>query len=254
VNELLATGDAARGVTTAAYNLPNDEAVVAAHGSKRVMLKNVQEAKFRKVLEPIAAVVLSPSDRARVAFDPFFTHILMHELVHGLGPHQIRAGGRDTTVRAALGDLSSAIEEAKADVGGLFALDKLLREGKLDRRMEATLYPTFVASAIRSIRFGANEAHGRGMALQLGWFLDHGAIRAGKDGTLSVDAARMREAVTGLTREIMTLQARGDRAAAQALLDRYATPRPEVERAVARLAAVPVDIAPRFTTADALAP
>jgi len=254
VNELLATGDAARGVTTAAYNLPNDEAVVAAHGSKRIMLKNVQEAKFREVLRPIAAVVLSPPDRARVAFDPFFTHILMHELVHGLGPHRIRVDGRDTTVRAALGDLSSAIEEAKADVGGLFALDKLLREGKLDRSMEATLYPTFVASAIRSIRFGANEAHGRGMALQLGWYLDHGALRAGKDGTLSVDAARMREAAAGLTRELMTLQAHGDRAAAQALLDRYATPRPEVERAVARLAAVPVDIAPRFPTAAALAP
>ena len=182
VNELLAAGDAAKGVQTAAFNLPNDERIVRERGSKRVMLKNVQEAKFAKVLLPIAEVALGKADRAAVAFDPFFTHILMHELLHGLGPHEIVVGGRETTVRAELGDTYSALEEAKADVAGLFALQKLLDEGKLDRAMQRTLYPTFLASAFRSIRFGVGEAHGRGMALQLSWLLDAGAITPGRTG------------------------------------------------------------------------
>lgn len=251
VNQIYASGDAATGVTTAAFNLPNDEVVVKEAGSKRVMLKNVQEAKFRHVLRPIAAVVLSPADRARVTFDAFFTHILVHELVHGLGPQDVHAKG--TTVRAALEESHGALEEAKADVAGLFALQKLLGEGKVDRAMERTLYPTFVASAFRTLRFGIDSAHGRGMALQLNWFLDAGAVSVRKDGTWTVDAARMKEAVVSLTREIMTIQGNGDREAARALLDRMGVVRPEVRRTLARLGRIPVDVAPRFTTAEALA-
>ncbi len=253
VNQLFAAGDAARGVTTAAYNLPNDEWVTRTMGSKRVMLRNVQEAKFSKVLLPIARRLLAPADRAAVEFDPFFTHILMHELVHGLGPHHAKVAGSDVTVRAALAGAYSAIEEAKADVGGLFALQRLLDEGKLDRRMERTLYPTFLASAFRSIRFGLGEAHGKGMAVQLSWFLDHGAITARKDGTFAIDAPRMKEAVRSLTRELMTIEGKGDRAGADALLARLGVMRPEVRRALDRLSDVPVDIAPRFVTAEALA-
>ncbi|HEX9052685.1 MAG TPA: hypothetical protein VF841_19310 [Anaeromyxobacter sp.] len=252
VNELFAAGDAAKGVTTAAYNLPNDEEVAREMGTKRVMLKNVQEAKFEKVLVPIARVALDARDRRDVSFDAFFTHILMHELVHGLGPHAVR--GQATSVREALGDASGALEEAKADVGGLFALQKLLDEGKVDRAMARTLYPTFVASALRSLRFGLGEAHGKGMALQVNGFLDAGALKPRPDGTFAIDVARMREAVVSLTRELMTLQANGDRAAAKAFLDRMGVVRPEVKRALDRLAAIPVDIAPRFVTAEALAP
>jgi hypothetical protein len=249
VNQLYAAGDAAKGVTTAAYNLPNDEQVVREMGSKRVMLKNVQRAKFERVLLPIARIALSPADRKQVSFDAFFTHILVHELVHGLGPHEVAGAG---TVRAALGDAYSALEEAKADVGGLFALAKLLDEGKLDRALARTLYPTFVASAFRSLRFGAGSAHARGMALQLSWLMEAGAVRARPDGTMAIDDGRMREAVVSLTREIMTIQGRGDRAAATALLERHGPLRPEVRRVLERLGDVPVDVAPRFTTAEEL--
>jgi hypothetical protein len=221
-------------------------------GSKRVMLKNVQEAKFVKVLVPIALVALSPADRANVAFDPFFTHILMHELVHGLGPHEAEVDGRRTSVRLALAETYSALEEAKADVGGLFALQKLIDDGKLDRRLERTLYPTYLASIFRTLRFGLAEAHGRGMAVQVNWLLDAGAVSARKDGTFAMDVAKTKTAVTALTREIMTLQARGDRAAAKAMLDRLGVIRPEVARVLERLGSVPVDIAPRFVTAEAL--
>jgi len=253
VNEVFAAGDARRGVTTAAYNLPNDERVVAEKGSKRVMLKNVQQAKFDRVLLPIARVALSPADRKRVAFEAFFTHILMHELVHGLGPHQIVVGGRATTVRQELADAYSAMEEAKADVAGLFALQRLVDRGIVGKEMERTLYVTFLASAFRSIRFGLGEAHGRGIALQLNWLLDQGGVVARKDGTFAVDDGKVKDAVAGLAREILSIQARGDRAAAVALLDRLAVVRPEVKRVLDRLGGVPVDIAPRFLTAEALA-
>jgi hypothetical protein len=253
INELFAAGDAARGVTTAAYNLPNDEEVLREMGSKRVMLKNVQQAKFDKVLLPISRIALAAGQRDKIAFEPFFTHILMHELVHGLGPHQVAvAGGPPETVRARLGDTYSAIEEAKADVGGLFALQKLLDEGKLDASMKATLYPTFLASAFRSLRFGLNEAHGKGMALQLNWFLDSGAVVVLKDGTFAADPVKMKAAVLTLTRALMELQASGDRAAALALLERLAVLRPPVQRVIDRLQGVPVDIAPRFVTAEQL--
>jgi hypothetical protein len=252
VNQVFAGGDAAQGVTTAAYNLPNDEWVTRTMGSKRVMLKNVQRAKFDEVLVPIARVALSRKDRANVAFDPFFTHILMHELVHGLGPDAVVGGAGRKTVRAALGDAYGAIEEAKADVGGLFALEKLLDDGKLDRTLERTLYPTFLASAFRSIRFGLGSAHGKGTALQLSWFLDAGALTVRRDGTFAIDRPKMKGAVVSLTRELMTLQGRGDRAAAVKLLERLGVVRPEVRRVLDRLRDVPFDIAPRFVTAEEL--
>ncbi|HWO30075.1 MAG TPA: hypothetical protein VNO32_14880, partial [Candidatus Acidoferrum sp.] len=130
VDEILAAGDGAHGIQTAAYNLPNDDRVVQQKGSKRVMLKNVQEAKFRTVLLPIARRTLSQAAMVDVSFEPFFTHILAHELMHGLGPHQIKVQGRDTTPRDELKELYSAIEEPKADVTGLFALQYMMDHAK----------------------------------------------------------------------------------------------------------------------------
>ena len=149
VNEVFAAGDGNRGVQTAAFNLPNDERVIREKGSKRVMLKNVQETKFRTVLVPISKVALSAADQGRLAFDAFFTHILMHELMHGLGPHDISVGRRVTTVRQELKATYSAIEEAKADMSGLFALQYLIDKGIVDKTMERTMYTTFLASAFR---------------------------------------------------------------------------------------------------------
>ena len=129
VNEIFAAGDGNRGVQTAAFNLPNDERVTREKGAKRVMLKNVQDAKFAKMLVPISKVVLAPADQDDVSFEAFFTHILMHELMHGLGPHNISVGGRATTVRQEMKEASSFLEEAKADISGLFALQYLIDKG-----------------------------------------------------------------------------------------------------------------------------
>src|SRR2546428_1083969 len=179
VDEIISAGDGAHGVQTAAYNLPNDDRVVQQKGSKRVMLKNVQEAKSRSVLLPIARRTLVTTSLGDVNFDSFFTHILAHELMHGLGPHQIKVQGRDTNPRLELKELYSAIEEAKADVTGLFALQYMMDHAKRmgvdnilpsDEAAQRQLYTTYLASMFRSIRFGLNEAHGKGMAVQVHYF------------------------------------------------------------------------------------
>ncbi len=253
VNVVFTAGDANRGVQTAAYNLPNDERVIREKGSKRVMLKNMQDAKFNKVLIPISKVALASSDQSKVSFDAFFTHILMHELMHGLGPHNISVSGRATTVRQELKDTYSAIEEAKADISGLWALQHLVDRGVLPKTMEQTMYTTFLASTFRSIRFGINEAHGKGIAVQLNYFLDKGGVKVNADGTFAVQPEAIKQAVTSLTGEIMTLQAEGSYAKAQDLLKRLGVVRPEVQKVLDRLSDVPVDIAPRFVTAESLA-
>ena len=249
VNEIFCSGDGNHGVQTAAYNLPNDERIAQERGTKRVMLKNVQQAKFQKTLVPISAVALGAADRRNVSFDAFFTHILMHELMHGLGPHQAATG---TTVRKAMQEAGSALEEAKADISGLFALQRLVDKGALDKSLERTMYVTFLASAFRSIRFGTNEAHGKGVALQLNALLDAGAVQVAGDGTFAVVPGKIKEAVSKLTGEIMTLQASGDAGRAREWLKAMGVVRPEVKRVLDKLANVPVDIEPRFTAAEKL--
>jgi len=252
VDVVFSAGDANRGVQTAAFNLPNDERITAEKGAKRVMLKNTQDAKFAKVLVPISKVALAPNDQPSVEFDAFFTHILMHELMHGLGPHNITAGERPTTVRQELKETYSTIEEAKADVSGLFALQFLVDRGKLEKKYGQTMYTTYLASMFRSIRFGLNEAHGRGVAMQLNYFLDHGGVTVAADGTFAVNAGRIKQNVVDLTRDIMTMQAVGDYAAANQMIAQLAVVRPPVQRVLDRLSSVPVDIEPRFVTAAQL--
>jgi hypothetical protein len=252
VNSVFSSGDGNRGVQTAAYNLPNDERVIAEKGAKRVMLKNVQEAKFARVLQPIAKVALPAAAQASVSFDAFFTHILMHELMHGLGPQSITVAGRATTVRKELKELHSTTEEAKADISGLFALRFLLDRGKLDAKLGETMYTTYLASMFRSIRFGITEAHGRGVAIQLNYFLDHGGVGVLNDGTFQVNADAFKQNVVDLTRDLMTMQATGDYAAAKALADKLAVIRPPVKAVLDKLKDVPVDIEPRYVTAQQL--
>ncbi len=252
VNVVFTAGDANSGVQTAAFNLPNDERVIRDQGAKRVMLKNVQEAKFEQVLTPISEEALSPVELRDVTFDAFFTHILMHELMHGLGPNTITVDGRETTVRQELRETYSTIEEAKADVSGLWALHQLIDQGELDASLERSMYTTFLASTFRSIRFGIDAAHGRGVAIQLNTFLDAGAVTVDAAGRFKVDHDLIRDAVTGLTRELMTIQATGDFEAAERILETRGVVRPEVQAVLDRLSGVPIDIQPKYVTANTL--
>jgi hypothetical protein len=264
VNEVFAAGDGNHGVQTAAYNLPNDDKVVQQKGSKRVMLKNIQEAKFKSTLEPISKVVLQPAAQQDLSFELFFTHIVAHELTHGLGPHQIKINGRDTNPRLELKELYSAIEEAKADVTGLFALQYLMTQADKGAGTqpaplphgpdaERKLYTTYLASSFRTLRFGLQDSHAKGMAVQFNYFLDKGAFVANADGTFSVDLSKIKDAVAGLDHDLLTLEATGDYAGTKKLMADMMLLRPEVQKALERLKSVPTDIEPVFVTADKLA-
>jgi hypothetical protein len=261
VNEVFGAGDGNHGVQTAAYNLPNDDKVVQQKGSKRVMLKNVQQAKFKATLLPISKVVLQPAAHKDVNFDLFFTHIVAHEITHGLGPHQIKINGRDTNPRLELKDLYSAIEEAKADVTGLFALQFLMAQtdkGAIQSPLphgadaERQLYTTYLASSFRTLRFGLQDAHAKGMAMQFNYLLDRGAYVANSDGTFSVDLAKVKDAVRDLDHDLLTLEAHGDYEGAKNMLGKLSVVRPEVRKALDRLKSLPTDIEPVFVTADTL--
>jgi hypothetical protein len=263
VDEIFSAGDGAHGIQTAAYNLPNDDRVVQQKGSKRVMLKNIQEAKFRIILLPIARRMLSKSSMLDVNFDSFFSHIVAHELMHGLGPHQIQVQGRDTTAREELKELFSAIEEAKADVTGLFALQFMMdhvremgMQGVLaaDAAGERQLYVTYLASAFRNLRFGLNDAHGKGMAMQFNYLMDKGAFVEQRDGTFAVDGQNIKSAVRDLDHDLLTLEAEGNYAGAKKMLDELGVMRPNVRNALSRVEGIPTDIEPLFVTADELAP
>lgn len=235
VNEVLATGDGAHGVRTAAFNLPNDERIVRAMGSKRVMLKNVQEAKFSKTLEPIAKRVLSPADQKDLDFDAFFSHILAHEITHGIGPQN--------GVRQALKELHAAVEEAKADATGLFML-QYLYDHELMPEAEHRLYTTYLASSFRSLRFGVHEAHGKGMAMQFNYLTDKGAFVGKPDGTFAVDFQKIKLAVRDLVHDLLEIEATGDYARAKKMMNELGVLRPPMEHALERLKDIPTDIEP----------
>lgn len=249
VMQLIYNAGDVKGPQTVAFNLPNDERIVKERGTAMVMMKNVSEAKFHSILQPIAQMCLSELQQKDVDFESFFTHTICHECCHGIGPHSIiLPNGKETTVRLELQELHSSIEEAKADIVGLWALHYLVDQNLLPKQLGKTMYVSFLSSCFRSIRFGLKEAHGKGQALQFNWILEKGGFVMHPDGSFAVDFSKVRDAVECLSKEILTIQAQGDKDAARRILENYATITPPLKRALDRLqsAAVPVDIYPSF--------
>jgi len=243
-------GDTRAGIQTIAFNLPNDERVREAKGSKKVLLRNVMDAKFTKILVPIAEVVVADDQVAHVNARSFFMHTLWHEMSHGLGPGKLVIDGRETEVRLELKDTYSTIEEAKADVMGMWDILKLHAAGRdyFPAGITQGQPVTFLAGMFRSVRFGINEAHGRANAIQFNYLLEKGAIvHDAATGKFRVNFERFAPAVELLLNEILVLQAEADYPAAQALIDKYAIMPPELAAALERLEAIPVDIEPVFS-------
>jgi hypothetical protein len=250
VQELYTAGDARRGVQTAAFNLPNDEFVREKKGSKKVLLKNVMDAKFRQSGQPIAMRVLDPSLTSLVSFDAFFNHVLFHELSHGLGPGFLtQPDGKRVEVRIPLKELYSTIEECKADVLGIWNLIYAQQHGLVTAFDEKQLFATYAGLMFRSTRFGVGEAHGRGTAIQWNWLRERGAVTPVAGGKYTVDFAKARDAVRDLATELLTIEATGDYTRAHALLDRYGKETPEMAAVNATLKDIPVDITPVFAAA-----
>lgn len=249
VLELYTAGDARRGVQTSAFNLPNDEFVREKKGSKKVLLKNVMEAKFRQSGRPIAMRVLEPSLTSLVSFDAYFNHTLFHELSHGLGPGIINYRGERVDARIPLKNLYSAVEECKADVLGLWNIGYAQKEKLITSFDERQLYATYTGLMFRSMRFGIGEAHGRGVAVQWNWIRERGGIVPAGGGKFTVDVPKFREGVKTLATALLTIEATGNYEGAKALLDKYGVSNPEIDSVIAKLTDIPVDIWPVFPAA-----
>ena len=240
-------GDNVPGVQTIAFNLPNDERVREAKGAKKVILANVLGAKYERILKPMASIVLEPSQAALVAKKYMELETLFHELSHSLGPGTITVDGRQTTVNAELKDQYSALEESKADLAGVWNILFMMDKGELPAAEKSKLWATYFTGIFRAMRFGIEEAHGKGAAAQYGYLKDKGAFAWDESkGRYVIDEAKIEAGVRDLLREELMLQATGDYAGTQAFFERWAHLDAQAEAAIAAMNAIPVDIRPIY--------
>ncbi len=231
------------GAKTIAVNLPNDEEVQLSKGARRLQLKNAMKAKFDKILVPIAGVLIAEEQRRHITFDAFFSNTMFHEVAHGLGIKRTVNSGE--SVRTALKDTSTALEESKADILGLYMVTELSARGELEEGELMDNYVTFMASIFRSIRFGAASAHGQANMIRFNFFQQAGAFsRDPQSGLYRINFERMQAAMVDLSRLILTIQGDGDYAAAVQLLQQQGVIGEQLDADLQRLAAqgIPVDI------------
>ena len=236
-------GHSNAGSKTIAINLPNDEEVQLQKGTRRLQLKNAMQAKFEKILEPIAGVLIDAAQRKHVTFDAFFANTMFHEVAHGLGIKNTLDGS--STVRAALLDVASSMEEGKADILGLYMITSLNESGELGVADVMDNYVTFMAGIFRSVRFGASSAHGKANMVRFNFFEEQGAfVRDTETGTYSVDFDRMQQAMSALSNLLLTLQGDGDYEGARKLTGEKGVIGDQLQRDLDRLtrANIPVDI------------
>jgi hypothetical protein len=236
-------GDCNAGSKTIAINLPNDERVQLAKGTRRVQLKNAMQAKFDNILLPIADQLIVPDQRGHVVFEAFFANTMFHEVAHGLGIKNTLNG--KGLVRTALRDMAGTMEEGKADVLGLYMIKSLFEKGEITQGELMDYYVTFVASIFRSVRFGASSAHGRANLVRFNYFEDHGAFaREPESGKYRVDKDGMDKAIGGLSARILTLQGDGDYEGVVAMMQEMEVVRPGLQEDLDKLtkANIPVDI------------
>ena len=247
VNEIYSGGDTKAGVQTLAFNLPNDERVREAKGSKKVMLKNVHEAKFEKLLLPIANIVLDNDQLRYVTFDGFFNHTLMHEMSHGVGPGFITVNGIKTEVKKELKETYSKLEECKADILGMYNNIFMIKKDVYKKDFDKEIYITFLAGVFRSVRFGINEAHGGGIAIIYNYLLENGGYEYNsRTEKVRVNFDKIYPALKDLANKILMLQATGDYEGAKKIIAKYAVYSPSMEKLRNKLSTLPVDIKPVF--------
>ncbi len=247
VQEVFASGDARANIQTLAFNLPNDERVREAKGSKKVMLKNIHEAKFKQLLRPIAERVIGKDEVPMVTFDGFFNHTLMHEMSHGIGPGKLVLNGRKTEVKNELKETYSTIEECKADVLGMYNNFFMIEKGVFKPEFEKEIWVSFLAGVFRSVRFGVNEAHGAGNAIILNFMFENGAYVYNEESQrMSVDFERAPAVLKELATRLLMIQARGDYTGSKELIARYGGESDIIKKMTTKLKDLPVDIRPVF--------
>ncbi|MFQ5604502.1 MAG: peptidase [bacterium] len=253
VDVVFTAGDTKSGIQTIAFNLPNDEVVREQKGSKKVLLRNVIAAKYEKILKPIAELLVNEEQLSYLSAEAFTNEVLFHELSHGLGPGKIKIDGRETEVRLELKELYSAMEEAKADVMGVYNIHFMIHKGLLPASMRKEIAVTYLAGLFRSIRFGIGEAHGKGTVLQFNYLLEKGAISFNQaTGKFAVDFEAFEDGIRDIVHDLCVLQAHGDYAGTQKLFEKYVHLPAVLEAGLEKLQDIPVDIVPKYPLAERL--
>lgn len=240
------TGDFQHGYQAVADNLPNDPRVHAAKGTKKLFFKNFMDARVNYILVPLAKKTMRSDQAALVSGDGYLSHTLMHEISHGIGPAFARVEGKQVDIREAIGPVYSALEEAKADVVGMFALIWMMDHGYIDKGKAREFNASYVSDFFRSTRFGLVEAHGRAAIMEFNYLVEQGVITRDASGRYGIDDGKMNAAVNALAKELLEIEATGDRGRAEKWFSKYDKVPPDLEMALKTTADIPVDLAPTF--------
>lgn len=242
------TADLGHGYQAVADNLPNDPRVHELKGSKKIFFKNFMDARVNYVILPLARYMMPEEQVAIVSGEGYLFGTIMHEICHGLGPaFAHNNSGQKVDIREAIGPIYGGLEEAKADVVGMFALKWLVDHGVLPKEKLRGYYASYLAGNFRTLRFGAAEAHGQAEMMEFNYYLEHGAVRRLPSGKYEVDYEKMPVQIENLGKELLEMEATGDRARAEAWFKKYDVIAPEVQQALDKAESVPVDVDPLFS-------
>ena len=243
-------GDLRHGYQAVADNLPNDPRIHEQKGSKKIFFKNFMDARVNYVILPIAAKLMRPAQAAQASGDGYLAGTLLHEISHGLGPVFARKNGQQADIRESIGPAYSGLEEAKADVAGMFGLEWLMNHGALPKQRSQEYYASYLAGILRTLRFGTGEAHGRAEMMEFNYLLEQRAISRDTDGRYAIDFVHIPEAIARLAKQLLDMEATGDRARAEAWFAKYDQMPAELKSALATTSQIPVDIYPKFSFPD----
>lgn len=244
-------GDLRYGYQAVADNLPNDPRIHQEKGTKKIFFKNFMDARVENVIVPMGKKLMEPAQAAKVTGEGTMAFAVMHEISHGLGPAYSRIAGKQVDIREAIGPLYGGLEEAKADVTGMFGLNFLVAQGALPKERLEEYYASYVGGVFRTLRFGTGEAHGKAMLMEFNYLTENHALRfAG--GRYLIDYPRIPEVLAALAKQLLSIEARGDRAGAEAWFRKYGTVPAELQTALDGTKDIPVDVSPVFSFADNL--
>jgi len=242
------TGDLGHGYQAVADNLPNDPRVHEQKGSKKIFFKNFMDARVNYIILPLAKFMMPAGQAAKVSAEGYLLSTIMHEISHGLGPaFAHKASGDKVGIRESIGPIYGGLEESKADVVGMFGLKWLVDHDVLPKQRLEEYYASYVAGNLRTIRFGAAEAHGQAEMMEFNYYLEHGAIRRLASGKYSVDYEKMPGQIADLAKELLEMEATGDRARAEAWFKKYDVIPPDLQQSLKKASSVPVDVDPLFS-------
>ncbi|MCZ6776672.1 MAG: hypothetical protein O7D34_09475, partial [Ignavibacteria bacterium] len=249
VRDIIRAGEGAAGYQAVAANLPNDPAVHKKKGTKKTFWKNMFEARFNAIIKPVSEKLIDASQLQYLSDEGFFLFVLMHEICHAVGPRTVKVGTKkDLAVNEAIGPNYSPLEEAKADIVGLYSLAYLMDQGVVDKSKEKVYYVSYLGSLFRSIRFGLNQAHGKAAAISLNYLLENGGISYDNNTQKwSIDFENIRAGIKNLTSELLILEGDGDNHKVQEFFDQWAKLSPELETSLDSVKDIAIDVLPHYS-------